>query len=52
MIKYNYIACLKAAMRFVFTIYGLFIFMVYWAEAYAELSKISKMEIFTKIVNE
>ena len=35
-IKYTYVACLRAAMRFVFAIYGLFIFMFYWTEAYVK----------------
>ena len=51
MIKYTYVAYLKVAMRFVFGIGGLSIFMVYWAEAYSVPCRISKMEPFVKTVN-
>ena len=52
MIKYSYVAYVKAATRFIFTIYGLFIFIVYWAEPYSEPCQTSKVELFAKIVNE
>ena len=51
-VKYTYVALLKAAIRCVFAIYGLFIFMVYWAEAYSEPCQISKMILFAKIVSQ
>ena len=51
-IKYTYVACFKVAMRSIFAIYDLFIFMVYWPEAYSEPCQTSKIELFAKIVNE
>ena len=38
-IKYTYLAFLEILLWFVFTIYGLFIFMVNWKEAYSEPCK-------------
>ena len=35
-IKYTYVACFKVAMWFVFALYGLIVFMVYWATMYSE----------------
>ena len=35
-----------------FVICGLFIFMIYWTEAYLEPCQTSKIEPFAKIVNE
>ena len=45
MIKYAYVACFKAGMRFAFAIYGLFIFMVYWTKVYSEPCQTSEMEL-------
>ena len=44
MIKYTYLACQKDGLWLVFAIYGLFVFMVYWAEAYSHSCQISKIE--------
>ena len=35
-----------------FSFYGLFIFMVYWTEAYSEPCQTSKMDLFAKIFDE
>ena len=35
-IKYFYLACLRVLLWFVFVIYGFFILMVHWKEAYSE----------------
>ena len=51
MIKYTYVAWLKVVIRFVFAMYGFFIFMIYWTEAYSETCQASKMKLFEKIVN-
>ena len=48
MIKYSYVACLKAAViSFVFYLF----FIVYWREAYSETCQTSKVELFAKIDN-
>ena len=49
-IKYSYLACLKVLLWLVFTIYGLFIFMVNWKEAYLEPCKTSAVELFAKLI--
>ena len=50
-IKSTFLACLKVLLWFVFSIYGLFIFMVNWREAYSEPSKTSNVGHFPKLVN-
>ena len=37
-------------MGFVFAIYGLFVYMVYWAEEHSDSCQASKMELFAKLV--
>ena len=42
---------LKVVLCFVLFIYGFFVFMVYWQEAYSDCCQIAKIELFTKLVN-
>ena len=49
-IEYNYVACFKVALCFVFALCGLIIFIIYWATTYSEHFQTSKMGIFVKIV--
>ena len=35
---------MKLSSRFVFTLLGLFVFMIYWIEVYSELCRTSKIE--------
>ena len=50
-IKYTYLACLKLIMWFIAAMYGLFVFMVYWAEVYSNSWQTPKMEPFPELVN-
>ena len=51
LIKNIYLAYLKVVLWYVFAIYGLFAFMVYWAEEYSRSRQTSKMELFAKLFN-
>ena len=42
---------LKVVLCFVLFIYGFFVFMVYWQEAYSDCCPITKIGFFTKLVN-
>ena len=43
-IKYTYLSCLIVLVWFVFAMYGLFILMVNWKEAYSEPCTTSEMD--------
>ena len=49
-IKYTYLAYLKVVLWFVFTTYGLFVFMFYWVQVYSDSCQTSKMELSAKLV--
>ena len=50
-LRYTYLVCIKVFIWLVYAIYGLFVFMVYYTEAYSESYEISKIGLYAKLAN-